>query len=396
MHAHSRMTEERTLVWAAIIALLAAVSVAGAAARPAGPHHELLGGPWEVFVKMGLEGDAVRLPVSVADENKSQPLNAMVPVVGTPIKIKLERYVPDLKWETTAVDDPNGGPVAKLSLRGESLQQDIWLAARDRERQSISAHIGGVAFRELPRPPEGALLQELTDPEVAGVLLLWLSEADAPLMYAVKPGKTIAPAGSSPTRSPAAQRPSGPGAGWKLSVARYLPHYSIDRQTKQVTNVSDKPENPAIEIRAEKDGQEYRQWLWSQFAMSPHKQQQLPFRARFLDFHVGAGRYILAAAPGSQPHLLYLKDGKKCLEQIQTGKRYAFDDKRYSFGVEEIRSKARIETTWKSGSEMLLHPAVVATILRGDTAQQVVLELGQPCHHKTALGTLVVLYRHVP
>ncbi len=380
MRAHSRTVKEQIVVWAVGIALLAAASVVGAAARPTSPHHEFLGGPWEIFVKMGLEGDGIRLPVSVTDENKPQSLNTMVPVVGTPIKIKLERYLPDAKSEAIAADDPNGGPAAKLSLRGESLQQDIWLSARDRERQSISAHIGSVAIRELPRPPEGALLQELADPEAAGVLLLWLSETASPLMYAAKPGKTIVPAGSS----------------WKLSVTRYVPHYSIDRQTKQVTNLSDKPENPAIEIRAEKDGQEYRQWLWSQFVMSPHKQQQLPFRVRFLDFHVGAGRCILAVAQGPQSHLLYLKDGKKCLEQVQTGKRYAFDDKRYSFGVEEIRPSARIETAWKNGSEMLLHPAVVATILRGDIAQQVVLELGQPCHHKTTLGTLVVLFRHVP
>ncbi len=380
MRARSRTTKEQILVRAAVIALLAATSLAGAAAQPAGPHHEFLGGPWEVFVKMGLEGDAIRLPVSVANENKSQPLDATVPVMGTPVKIKLERYLPDVKWETTATDDPNGGPVAKLSLRGENLQQDVWLSARDRERQSISAHIGSVAIRELPRPPEGALLQELADPEATGVLLIWVSEKDSPLMYAAKPGTTV----------------TLPGSSWKLSIARYVPHYSIDRQTKQVTNLSDKPENPAVEIRAEKDGQEYRQWLWSQFAMSPHKQPQLPFRVRFLDFHVGTGRYILAVAPGPQSYLLYLKGGKKCLEQVQTGKRYAFDDKRYSFGVEEIRSKARIEMAWKNGSEMLLHPAVVATILRGDTAEQVVLELGRPCHHKTTLGTLVVLYRHVP
>ena len=380
MRVHNRMMKKQMVVWAAVVAWLAAVSTSGAAAQPASPHHEFLGGPWEVFVKMGLEGDAVRLPVSVADENKPQPLSAMVPVVGTPIKVKLERYLPDITWEATAADDPNGGPVAKLSLRGDNLQQDIWLSARDRERQSISAHIGSVAIRELPRPPESALLQELTDPEAVGVLLVWVSETDSPLMYAAKPGKTVTLGSSS----------------WKLSVARYVPHYSIDRQTKQVTNLSDKPENPAIEICAQKDGKEYRQWLWSQFAMAPHKQQQVPFRARFLDFYVGAGRYILAVAPGPQSHLLYLKDGKKCLEQVQTGKRYSFDDKRYSFGVEEIRSRARIDKAWKNGSEMLLHPAVVATILRGDTAQQVVLELGQPCHHKTALGTLVVLYRHVP
>jgi len=107
---------------------------------------------------MGLEGAGVRIPVSVADENKPQLLGTVTPVMGTPIKVKLERYLPDMKRETMAVADPNGGPVAKLSLRGENLQQDIWLCARDREKQSVSAHIGNVAIRELPGPPDASIL----------------------------------------------------------------------------------------------------------------------------------------------------------------------------------------------------------------------------------------------
>ena len=215
-----------------------------------------------------------------------------------------------------------------------------------------------------------------------GVLLVWLSETGSPLVYTVKPGKVM----------------TLPGSPWKLSIARYVPHYTIDRQTKEVTSLSDKPENPAIEIRAQGDKQDIRQWLWSQFAMSPHKTQQLPFRARFLDFHVsaGAGRYLLVVTPGPRSHLLYLKDGKKHIEQVEMSKRYPFDDKRYSFAVEEVRAGARLETAWQNGSEMLLHPAIVATIAQSDASEQVVLELGQPYHHRTTAGTLVVLYRHVP
>ena len=92
-----------------------------------------------------------------------------LPVMGTPIKVKLERYLPDLKWETTATDDPNGGPVAKLSLRGENLQQDLWLGARDRERQSISAHIGSVAHPGASGAGRTTRsLQELTEPDTVG------------------------------------------------------------------------------------------------------------------------------------------------------------------------------------------------------------------------------------
>ncbi|OHB65421.1 MAG: hypothetical protein A2Y77_08835 [Planctomycetes bacterium RBG_13_62_9] len=322
------------------------------------------------------------MPLSISDESKPQGLKATVPVMGTPMKVRLERYLPDLRWETTVVEDPNGGPVAKLSLRGEGLLQDVWLCARDRERQSISAHVGSVAIRELPGQTGTEVLQELTDPDVVGILLIWLSDTDSPLAYAVKPGKTV----------------SLPRSPWKLSVLKYTPHYSVDRQTKEVTSLSDKPENPAVEIRVEGGKQEYRQWLWSLFASSPHQEQQLPFRARFVDFHpgTGAGRYILAAPEGSPSYLLHLKDGKKHIEQVEPGKRYPFEDGRYSFGVDEVRPGARVVTTWKEGSEVLLNPAVVATIIQSTSAQQVLLELGKPYHHKTSSGTLVVLYRRVP
>jgi hypothetical protein len=384
MEVHKRHTDKRSRAGLPLLAVAGVLAAwtAGALAQSASPHHQFIGGPWEVLVKMGLEGAGIRLPLSVADENKSQELSAVVPVAGTPLKVKLERYLPDLKWETTAREDPNGKPVAKLSLRGENLQQDIWLGARDREKQAITSHVGGVAIRELPGPVDAGVLKELAEPDTVGVLAVWLSEAGAPQVYAVKPGKTI----------------TLPGSPWKLSVLRYVPHYSIDRKTKEIKSLSDKPENPALEVRAEGDGHEYRQWLWSQFALVPHKQEQLPFRARFVDFHLedGAGRYLLAVAPNRQAYLLWRKDGRKYVEAVEPGKRYSFDDKRYSFGVEGVWPVARIETAWKNGSEMLLHPAVVATISQGDATRQVVLELGQPCHHKSTTGTLVLLYRHVP
>ncbi len=363
--------------------VLVAVLAAATAAQPVGPHHGFLGGPWEIVAKMGHEGAAMRLPLSVADENKPQPMDAVLPVMGTPITVRLERYLPDLKWETNAVEDPNGGPVAKLALRGEGLEQDLWLSARDRERQSISAHIGGVAIRELPGGADtAATIRELADPEVVGILLVWLSDTGSPLVYTVKPGKSV----------------TLPDSQGKLSIVRYLPHYSIDRETKKITNVSDQPVNPAVEVHFEGGQGEHGQWLWSNFPMSPHKQQRLPFRAQFVDFHLhgDAGQYILVMAPGAQPHMLYRENDKKRIVPLEIGKVYPFGDKRYSFAVEQVLSGATVETVWKNASEVLLHPAVAATIVQGEQKQPVVLELNKPFHHRTSFGTLVVLYRRVP
>ena len=131
------------------------------------------------------------------------------------------------------------------------------MAQRAGPREAIvSAHIGSVAIRELPAGDAAvAAIEKLTDPGTVGILLVWLRETDAPLAYAVQPGRSM----------------TLPGSDWKLTIARYVPHYSIDRATKQVTSLSEKPVNPAIEVRVQGAGREYRQWLWSQFAMSPHK-----------------------------------------------------------------------------------------------------------------------------
>jgi hypothetical protein len=332
---------------------------------------------------MGHEGQTLRLPVLVADENKPQELKGTEPVMGTPIKVQLDTYVPNLVWETVPVEDPNEGAVAKLSFRGESLEQGLWLSATDVTRQAISSHIGGVAIRELPAGATSAgALQQLTDPEVVGILVANPPGTERPVACPARVGTSVAL----------------PGSAWKVSVLRYVPHYSIDRETKEVVSASDKPVNPAVEIEIEGDGQEFRQWLWSKFPSSPHRQLSLPFPVRFLDFHLepDAGQYILAVARDLAPRVVYLKDGKRHIAQAETGQRFPFKDSRYSFALEEVRFGASIERRWKNASDVLLHPAVIATITGTDTTQEVVLEQDKPYHYGAASGILVVLYRRVP
>ena len=366
-----------------VVCVLVGTLTLGAGAGSMSPHHSFLGGPWEVVVKMGHEGQALRLPVSVRDEGKPQALDGVVPVMGTPLKVRLDRYVPDLQWKAVPVDDPNGGAVARVSFRGESLEQDLWLSAREVTKQSISSHIGGVTIRELPPGESSAeALRQLGESNAVGVLLVTPPGAKAAVAYPVSPGTGVAL----------------PGTTWKVSVLRYVPHYSINRETREVTNASEKPVNPAVEIKIDGGEREYRQWLWSKFPSSPHRRLSLPFPVRFLDFALEpqAGHYLLAVAQGVPPKVLYLQDGKRRTAQAEFGRRLAFKDERYSFALEELRFGASVETRWKNGSENLLHPAVVATIVQGDKQEEAVLEQGKPYHHRTASGTLVVLYRRVP
>ena len=347
---------------------------------PAGPHHSFLGGPWEIVVKTRLDGEGLRFPLTVSDETKPQKLDTALPIEGTPIEIRLENYVPDLKWETNAVKHPGGEIAAKLLINGKNLKQDIWLSSGDPAKQSISSRIGGITIRRF-HDTNGIekLMRGLTHSRAVGILSILSEEGSQPFECVAKISETI----------------SIPGSKYKVTILKYLPHYSVDTETKKVVNQSQKPVNPAVKVAINDGKKTHEQWLWTKFPATPHKEIKLPLRMRFTDFdlHEATGKYILAVANGTKPWLLISKKGKKRAERAVLGRPYPFADKEYSFRIEKIIDGAIVKTDWTNGSERLLRPAVITTIKENDTRKQAVLELNKPIHHKMKSGMLVLLYR---
>jgi hypothetical protein len=339
-------------------------------AYPKGAHHSFLKGPWELVVQIGMEGRSMSFPIAVSDENKPEKLDRVLPVMGTPVKIRLRQYLPDLKWETTAVEHKSGGVVAKLKITGENLKQDVWLSSNDPARQSITSSIGGVAIQKLRDPNTvEKLIRGLIDANAVGIVSVWPEDPNKPLDYIVKPGEIL----------------SVPKTKYKLSFLDYFSHYSIDTRTKKVVNRPDKPPNPAIKIRVDDGEKTYEQWLWSRYPSSPHKKQQFPLRIKFTDLKLGGrdGSYILVATSGSEPWLLYSKEGKNRAEKAIIDRPYPFANKQYSFIIEKVFGRAVIKTDWKNNSDNLLHPAVVAEVEYDSKVQQAVLEFDKPYHHIT-------------
>jgi len=254
-------------------------------AASAGPHHSFLGGPWEIVIKTRLEGEGLRFPLTVPDENKPQKLDKVLSIKGTPIEIGLEDYVPDLKWETNAVKHAGGEIAAKLLINGKNLKQDIWLISGDPARQSISSRIGGVTIRRLHNT-NGVekLMRGLTDSKAVGILSIWPENGSQPFECVAKTAETI----------------NIPRSKYKVTIIEYLPHYSIDTETKKVVSQSQEPVNPAVKVAIDDGNKTYERWLWAKFPSSPHEETELPLRMRFTDFDLrGAkGQHILAVASG--------------------------------------------------------------------------------------------------
>lgn len=376
---HARSSAVAAVVFAAAaVASFFPIDSAGA-----GAHHSFLGGPWELVVKMGLEGDGLRFPLTVSDETKPQKFDVVLPVTGTSIRVKLEEYIPDLAWETVAVEDPNGDIVAKLAVKGKNMEQNIWLSPGDPARQSISSRVGGVAIRRFHNPDTAeALVRELTHPKAVGILSVWPEQGGRPFECVAKVGQKVVI----------------PGSPYKLTVLEYFPHYSIDTETRKVVSQSDKPVNPALKV-ALSDGQETsEQWLWGKFLSSPHEEGRSPLHIRYTDFNLGddKGAYILAVAGGTKTWLFLSNNKGKRAEKVVLGRFYPFADKQYAFGIEKVMDGAIVRSERKNNSERLLRPAFVATIEESGESEQTVLQLDKPFHHQTKSGVLVLLYKRSP
>ena len=342
-----------------------------------------INGPWELLVQMGSEEQGLSFPIEVNDGNKPQKLTGVLPVLGTPVKIKFIQYLPDLNWNTAAVEDPNGEIVVKLVVKGKGMQQDVWLSSDDPARQSVSSRIGAIELKKLN---DGSniekILREIAEPNAIGMLTVWTDNADSPLEYVVDRLKTI----------------TLPESKYKVQVLDFLPHYSIDTKTKKIVNLSDKPANPAIKVRLSDGENTYEQWLWSKFPLYPHNEDKLLFRIQFTHFDINSekGKYVIVTATGAEPWLFFTREGKIQSEKIVFGQPYPFADDDYSFSIEKVFDSAVIRTDWKNNSEKLRSPAIIVKIEQDGTEQEAVLELNKPFHQKTISGTIILVYRPVP
>jgi len=381
MTTYIHKTRVITVVLAAVLGAMAIPQTLLAAAG--GPHAAFLGGPWELMVQAGLEGKGLHFPLEVLDETKPQKLNSVLPLMGTPIKIKLDQYVPDLRWQTRPVPTPNGGTVAKIVVEGTNLKQDIWLCSDDPMRRSVTSSIGSVTIHYVGDANAATkLFEQIERPGVVGILTVQGDQADDRADFVVKPGQVV----------------SLPKPQQKVEILKYIPHYSIDTKTMEVTNRSDKPVNPAIRVRFTDGRQAHETWLWSKFQSSPHSKTDLPVSLKFTDIDLSesTGNYILLAVRGTDSGLLTYRDGHVKLTKAELNKPYPFSQADYTFRIEQIVHDAAVVKDWRNNSDRLINPAFVVTIEQGDSTEQAVLELNKPHHYKTDDGTYAIVFGRAP
>jgi hypothetical protein len=365
-----------------VVAVVAGLISGQAMAYPkdANPHSQFLGGPYELLVQRGMQGAEMLFPVKVENESSPSQLDTVLPIMGSSAKIKLEQFLPELVWEQYTEKSPEGGAVVKLRAVGPGLDQEIWLCADETDKQSISSSIGGIAIKKVKAKIElSKFAPQLTDPNAVGILSVWLKDPNEPSVYVVSKNGHVQADDSS----------------YKFEILEYLPHYSVDTETKAITNASPEPQNPAIRVKFIDGDLSVEQWLFSRFAAHPHIANQIPVRVEFTDCNLGMspGNYIILVSKKGQPQMLSLRDGSKHAEEIKLNNPYPLAQEGYNLILEDFFSDVVLKQRWKNNRDHLLNPAIIATVDRNGQKQQVVLELNKPQHLRSESETMVMVFR---
>ena len=343
----------------------------------------MIGGPWELVISQGTGGQEFRFPVAVDDENKPADLGKVMPVLGSPMKIRIDKYLPDLQWNTYGAKVDDGGIVLKVHAKGPNLDTSLWLDSSDSKKSAIISRIGGlkvVQVNDAKKVEEIAKL--LCDSKAIGIVSVWLKDSKKPIQVVARKGKTENVGDSK----------------YKLKFLDYMPHYSVDTETKKVTNASGKPMNPALKVRLSGVGKDSEQWLWSKFPASPHAKEKVSVRMEFSDVDHGGeeGKYLLLGVKGGQAWVISAEGKKKKAEKVKLNEPYPFTDKAYTFDIAEYFDSGKLVSEWENGSESLKSPAIIVTVEKGGKKTEHVLELNKPSHHTDDSETMVLLFGKKP
>ncbi len=353
----------------------------------AASHQRFLGGPWELIVRMkGMGGHALQFPIAVADENKPQVLERVLDTQGAPIQLKLVQYLPDLNWEYVPQKQKGAGVVFRIRITGENVDRTVWLSTSDTARTSISSSGGGLKVKMLQDPNSAeAMMQQLTKPDVIGLLTVTPPDSQKALDYPITAGQKI----------------TLPANNIELEILQYVPHYSMDTKTRKVVSRTPMPVNPAIQVRVKQGPKTYEKWLWSRFPSFSHNANpNTPSAQRTvgLEFtHVDLRgpnpiRTIVCDVSGHAWILLPAAAQKVKVEKLSLDRTYPLG-RQYQFKVEQMIPQALLTRKWKNHSEILLHPALVIQVQDKHETQDLVLELGKSRQVETGKVTMEYVFR---
>ncbi|MCF7957044.1 MAG: hypothetical protein K9M57_01210 [Phycisphaerae bacterium] len=351
-------------------------------------------GPWELLVQLGEKGNPLRFPVEVSQDDKPLDLHKNIPIFGSTAKIKIQQYLPDLRWETYVEEQKNSGAAARVSITGSSLPQpfSMLLSTEDLKRKTRELQAGKIGLLKLVDPVHyQENIKLLSNTDILGMLTVRINNPTT------KDKTSVQEFIISPN-----QKITLPGNGSHITILDYVPHFTIDIKSKKVTSASDEPINPAIKVKIQEGDKSREKWIFANYPdlmMGNHpgnNAEKNTLQVNFDHFSLKKDHstYYLIISPGQTPALLSKVEKKIKVEAIKKDEKYPLDGD-FVFTIDQTYESAALMKKWTNGSEKMNNPALIVQYTIGGAQEEVVLELGKPFHKKTDQGTMILMYRKV-
>lgn len=351
-------------------------------------------GPWELLVQLGEQGSPLRFPVKVPQYDKPLDLDKNIPIFGSTAKIKIQQYLPDLRWETYVEEKKNSGAVARVSITGSALPQpfSMLLSTEELKRKTRELQAGKIGLLKLVDPVHyQSNIKQLSNTDILGMLTVRVNDPSA------KSKGNIQEFIISPN-----QKIILPDNGSHITILDYVPNFTIDIKSKKVTSASDEPINPAIKVKIQEGDKSREKWIFANYPdlmMGNHPGNNAAKSTLQINFdHFSLKKdhptYYLIISPGQTPALLSKVKKKIKVESIKKDAKYPLDGD-FAFTIDQTYESAALMKKWINGSEKLKNPALIVQYTLGGVQEEVVLELGKPFHKKTEQGTMILMYRKI-
>ncbi len=200
-------------------------------------------------------GDAgpIEVPVKLAMPMAPAELDQTVKLPSPLKPLRLTYYLPRAKLDQNVVpsNNPDAKPAVRLAIKGPKQSYDLWLIADDPQRNRLICLIGTWRYMTVADEQDRDELYRQFENEFTRVPTLRIGPPDSDTRHEV-------PATVGTVREL-------PDLNCVVSVQKFFPHFSYNRETNEPMNRSDKRLNPAALILLTSGEKQEERWVFSRF-----------------------------------------------------------------------------------------------------------------------------------
>ena len=314
----------------------------------------------------------------------AQDLTQVVALPAPLSPVRLARYLPAAVLEQTVEPDTKGKgqPAVELSVEGPAQAAIRWLIAGDLQRNRLISYIATWRYMAVTDRKQRDALYDQFKNELTRPPALTIARLD----------------GANPHLLEAAE---GKSAAFddlrcKVRVKKFFPHFAMNKETKEASNLSDQRVNPAALVEVERDGKRNERWVFSEFPEYGVDTEAIPFRlgldcplakqSQSLDF--------MLISVGSTGHEAWTRQrGQVIAQPLAVDDMVSVAGTNYKFRIKKFVPSSRLVERYKPAEAIGAVRALRVETRTSEAGPETIwLESGKQSIVRTPVGPMTIVF----